>query len=101
MNEIVLTVAGLVAHYGNSQVLFGINLEIREGQCLALLGRNGAGKETTMKANTGIQPGKSGDIFFNGSDILRRKSERFASAHLAFGPDTRTAITRQTDEETE
>src|SRR3546814_640660 len=99
MNEIVLTVAGLVAHYGNSQVLFGIDLEISEGQCLALLGRNGAGKSTTMKAIAGIHPGTSGDIFFNGQNILRSKSYRIARDGLAFVPEDRQAFPEHTVEE--
>lgn len=50
MSNLALSVSGLTARYGSSQVLFGVDLDVAQGQVLALLGRNGAGKTTTFRA---------------------------------------------------
>ncbi|HWI35790.1 MAG TPA: ATP-binding cassette domain-containing protein, partial [Burkholderiales bacterium] len=54
MSETLLSVAGLNTHYGRAHILFDIGFELRRGQVLALLGRNGAGKSTTMKSILGL-----------------------------------------------
>ena len=84
-----LSVAGLTAFYGASQVLFGINLEVGQGQCLALLGRNGAGKSTTMKAIAGIIPSAATKIDLHGKSINGIASYRIARAGLGFVPEDR------------
>ena len=56
----IVRVEGLDVFYGKSQILFGVGLELHEGRTLALLGRNGAGKSTTMKAIAGVAPSKRG-----------------------------------------
>jgi branched-chain amino acid transport system ATP-binding protein len=88
MSAPILTVRGLNAFYGTSQVLFGVDLDLGAGQCLALLGRNGAGKSTTMKAIAGVMP-SSGEIALAGQPIQARKSYRIARAGLAFVPEDR------------
>ena len=85
----ILSVAGLNAFYGTSQVLFGVDLEVGAGQCMALLGRNGAGKSTTMKAIAGIIPSASGKISLHGRAVDAEKSYRIARAGLAFVPEDR------------
>ena len=85
----ILSVAGLNAFYGTSQVLFGVDLEVGAGQCMALLGRNGAGKSTTMKALAGISPRASGKISLHGRAVEAEKSYRIARAGLAFVPEDR------------
>ncbi|KAF3996718.1 ABC transporter ATP-binding protein [Glaciimonas immobilis] len=84
-----LSVAGLTAFYGASQVLFGIDLEVGRGQCMALLGRNGAGKSTTMKAIAGIMPSIAKKISLEGNDIDGLPPYRIARAGLAFVPEDR------------
>ena len=62
MSTDVLQVQGLDVFYGSSQVLFNMSLSVRQGETLALLGRNGAGKSTTMKAIAGVIPAKHGTV---------------------------------------
>ena len=85
----ILSVSGLSAFYGSSQILFGVDLEVGEGQCMALLGRNGAGKSTTMKAIAGIIPSATGKITLDGQDISGQKSYLIARAGLGFVPEDR------------
>ncbi|MGS0743450.1 ABC transporter ATP-binding protein, partial [Glaciimonas sp. GG7] len=84
-----LSVAGLTAFYGASQVLFGIDLEVGTGQCMALLGRNGAGKSTTMKAIAGVIPSAAGTIHLHGQEVHGLASYRIARAGLGFVPEDR------------
>jgi len=82
MSEL-LRAEGLCAFYGASQILFGVDLALREQRTLALLGRNGAGKSTTMKTLAGIVPARSGRILFADRDITRAPAYiRASSASL-------------------
>ena len=94
----MLTVRGLNAFYGASQVLFGVDLNLGTGQCLALLGRNGAGKSTTMKAIAGVIP-STGQITLAGRPIQAQKSYRIARAGLAFVPEDRQVFPDHTVED--
>ena len=96
--EAILTVRGLNAFYGTSQVLFGVDLDLGVGQCLALLGRNGAGKSTTMKAIAGVIP-STGQIGFSGRQIESQKAYRIARAGLAFVPEDRQVFPDHTVED--
>jgi branched-chain amino acid transport system ATP-binding protein len=96
--ETVLAVRGLNAFYGTSQVLFGVELDLGAGQCLALLGRNGAGKSTTMKAIAGVIP-STGRIEFSGREIQAEKAYRIARAGLAFVPEDRQVFPEHTVED--
>jgi branched-chain amino acid transport system ATP-binding protein len=95
----ILSVSGLGVFYGTSQVLFGVDLEVGEGQCMALLGRNGAGKSTTMKAIAGILPSASGDIRLAGDNIQGKKAYRIARAGLGFVPEDRQVFPEHTVED--
>lgn len=95
----ILSVSGLSVSYGTSQVLFGIDLEVGRGQCMALLGRNGAGKSTTMKAIAGVMPSRSGKITLSGRDITGVKSYRIARAGLGFVPEDRQVFPEHTVED--
>lgn len=94
-----LSVAGLTAFYGASQVLFGIELEVGQGQCMALLGRNGAGKSTTMKAIAGIIPSASTKLDLHGKNIHGLPSYRIARAGLGFVPEDRQVFPEHTVED--
>ena len=85
----LLRAEGVSAFYGASQILFGIDLALAEKRTLALLGRNGAGKSTTMKTLAGILPAKSGRIFFAGRDITRAPPHARAQLGLAYVPEDR------------
>lgn len=92
----ILSVTGLTAYYGSSQVLFGVDLAVGAGQCVALLGRNGAGKSTTMKAIAGVIPSAGGDIRLFGNTIRGLKPYRIARAGLAFVPEDRQVFPEHT-----
>jgi branched-chain amino acid transport system ATP-binding protein len=89
MNEAMLKVEQLEAWYGRAQVLFGIDLEVRPGEVVALMGRNGAGKSTTMKAIMGLLERRRGEVRFLGRDIARLPSHRIARLGLGFVPEDR------------
>lgn len=76
-------------HYGSSHILFGVGLDVTEGQVVCLLGRNGAGKTTTMRTIMGLAPCSSGTISFNGHDIAERKPYEIARLGVGFVPDDR------------
>jgi len=85
----VLEAKGVVAAYGQSQVLFGVDLAIAEGQVATLLGRNGMGKTTTVRAIMGMLPCKAGSIAFGGGAIAGRPSYRIAQAGIGLVPEGR------------
>jgi len=73
---VLLETAGLTVSYDGVQVLFGVDLEVREGEILALLGTNGAGKSTTLNAISGIVEPDGGNVFFQGEAITGEQPER-------------------------
>jgi branched-chain amino acid transport system ATP-binding protein len=75
--------------YGSSQILFGVSLEVAEGQTMALLGRNGAGKSTTLKALAGIAPPARGIVRVLGKEMQGRKPHTIARAGIGFVPEDR------------
>ncbi len=89
MTPPALTVEGLDVFYGASQILFGVGFTLREGQTMALLGRNGAGKSTTMKAIAGLAPPRAGAIRLGGRDIAGTPPYLAARLGLAFVPEDR------------
>lgn len=89
MHEEVLQAQGLDVFYGTSQVLFQMSLSVRKGETLALLGRNGAGKSTTMKTLAGVIAARRGDVLLNGQSIMGRPSHLIARAGIGFVPEDR------------
>jgi len=85
----LLRVEGLKAAYGASQVLSGIDLELRRGEVGALLGRNGMGKTTTIRSLLGLTPARSGAITFLGERIDRRRPDEIACRGVALVPEGR------------
>jgi branched-chain amino acid transport system ATP-binding protein len=85
----LLEVHELYTAYGLSRVLFGISLEVRAGECVCLLGRNGVGKSTTMRSIMGLTPPRAGRIRFRGTDITGWPPYRVARAGLGFVPEDR------------
>ena len=85
----LLELRGVEASYGASQVLFGMDLCIRPGQIVTLLGRNGMGKSTTVRAVTGLNPAGRGEILLDGMPIHRLSPERIAQLGVALVPEGR------------
>ncbi len=95
----MLKLAGVEASYGLSQVLFGMDLEINAGEVVSLLGRNGMGKTTTIRAIMGINPAHAGEITFNGVDIRDLPSYKVARLGLGLVPEGRQLFPNLTVEE--
>ena len=89
MSEPMLTVDSLSAWYGAAQILYDLSFEVNRGEVVALMGRNGAGKSTTMKTIMGLVPRREGVVHFNGEDISSRKPFEIARRGLAFTPEDR------------
>jgi branched-chain amino acid transport system ATP-binding protein len=85
----MLAVERLDAAYGPSQVLFGVDLEVGEGEVVTLLGRNGMGKTTTVRAIMGIVPPRGGQVRFDGRPIHGWPPHRIAQAGLGLVPEGR------------
>ena len=95
----VLDVHGLTVVYGVIEAVHGLNLQVRQGEVVGLLGRNGAGKSTTMKAIAGILPIKSGSIQFNGKDISKKPIHRRVKAGVCLVPEGRWIVSPLTVQE--
>jgi branched-chain amino acid transport system ATP-binding protein len=85
----MLTVEGLETSYGQSQVLFGVSLEVRRGEVVTLLGRNGMGKTTTIRSIMGMTPPQRGTITFAGRKLSGLASFRIAKLGLGLVPEGR------------
>jgi len=85
----LLSVADLNAWYGESHILHGAQLEVRRGEVVTLLGRNGVGKTTTLKAIMGMVARRAGSIRFDGTQIIALPSDRIARLGVAFCPEER------------
>ncbi|MGB3864453.1 MAG: ABC transporter ATP-binding protein [Xanthobacteraceae bacterium] len=95
----VIRVEGLDVYYGTSQILFGVDLSVAPGETMALLGRNGAGKSTTMKAIAGLAPARRGRVILRGRTVTRMKPHRIARAGLGFVPEDRQIFPEHTVED--
>ncbi len=89
----MLTVDGLDSHYGRAQILHGVGLSASAGSVLVLLGRNGAGKSTTLKSIMGLVRPTAGRIAFAGHDIARQPPYRIARLGLGYVPEERRVFT--------
>ncbi|TVP44256.1 MAG: ABC transporter ATP-binding protein [Halomonas sp.] len=85
----MLSIRGLNTWYGESHVLHGIDLEVPEGQVITLLGRNGAGKSTTLKSIMGVVPRRKGSIALQGVETINRRPYQIARQGIAFCPEDR------------
>ncbi|SAL42460.1 ABC transporter [Caballeronia sordidicola] len=85
----MLKVSGLNAFYGRAQILYDVGLEVGRGEVVALMGRNGAGKSTTMKALMGMLPTRRGAISFRGQEISTLPPYRIARLGMGFVPEDR------------
>lgn len=88
-DSLMLKVHDLHAYYGESHILQGMNFEVPDGEVVTLLGRNGAGKSTTMKAIMGIVSRRSGLVEFQGANLTTLHSNRIARLGVAYCPEER------------
>ena len=92
----LLQTQGLCAWYGAAQVLFDVDLNVQQGEVVALMGRNGAGKSTTLKTIMGLLDKRQGCVQFAGQEISRMPAYRIARMGLGFVPEDRRIFTELT-----
>lgn len=94
--DTILVADGIDVSYGRLQVLFGVSLEVRRGEALALLGTTGAGKSTLLKAIAGLVPISAGRVTIGGRDITNLAAERVVHHRLVLIPGGRAVFTDMT-----
>ena len=85
----ILELERIDTYYGETQALFGVSLEVGEGEVVALLGPNGAGKTTTLRSVLGLTPARNGRVRFDGRDITREPTHTIAKSGIGWVPDDR------------
>ena len=95
----MLSISGLDVAYGESQVLWGVDLEVRAGELVCLMGRNGVGKTTLLKTAIGLLGARRGSVTFDGTDITAWSSDRRARAGVGYVPQGREIFPHLTVEE--
>jgi len=95
----MLSVSGLNQFYGESHILWDIELEINEGSCVCLMGRNGVGKTTMLKTIMGLLPSRTGTINYNGVDLTKKPAESRARNGVGYVPQGREIFPLLTVEE--
>ena len=84
-----LKVEAIHTAYGLSQALFGVSIEVRQGECVALIGRNGVGKTTTMRSIMGLTPPRQGRVMWKGRDVAHLPSYKICQMGIGFVPEDR------------
>ena len=99
MSKVLLEVRDLQAFYGESHVLHGVDLQVSEGELVTLLGRNGAGRTSTLKAIMNLTDRKTGTVRFKGQDIADLEPHRIARLGIGYCPEERGIYSGLTTEE--
>jgi branched-chain amino acid transport system ATP-binding protein len=92
----MLEIKDLRAGYGNVEVIHGINVKVKEGECVALIGANGAGKTSTLKCICGLLPKMSGSIWFMGKDITGVPGHKIVNLGITMCPEGRQVFPEMT-----
>ena len=95
----VLKIAGLEAWYGESHVLHGVAMSVHEGEIVTLLGRNGAGRTTTLRAIMGLVGERSGSVLIDGMETVRLAPHRIARIGVGYCPEERGIFSALSAEE--
>src|SRR5918998_5115292 len=82
--------------YGNIEALKGVSLEVEEGECVTLIGSNGAGKSTTLRSISGLTPPRTGEIRFRGKDVARMAPQDIVQLGISQSPEGRHCFQRMT-----
>lgn len=94
-----LRISGLHAFYGESHILHGMDLVVNRGECVSLLGRNGAGRTTTLRAILGLTGRRSGSVMINGRETIAMATHRIAQLGVGYCPEERGIYASLTCEE--
>ena len=92
----LLEVDDIRTFYGNIEALKGISLTVEEGECVTLIGSNGAGKSTTLRSISGLTPARTGEIRFRGNDIARMAPQDIVQLGISQSPEGRKCFQRMT-----
>jgi branched-chain amino acid transport system ATP-binding protein len=92
----LLEVNDIHAHYGGIEALKGVSLSVDEGEVVTLIGSNGAGKSTTLRAITGLTPASSGSVVIDGEDVTRVPAHEIVDRGIALSPEGRHCFPRMT-----
>ena len=95
----VLSISGLHAWYGESHILHGVDLSVREGEVVTLLGRNGAGRTTTLKSILGLVGERKGSIRVNGTEAIAMPTHRIPHLGIGYCPEERGIFSSLSTEE--
>jgi branched-chain amino acid transport system ATP-binding protein len=98
-NEALLQVQDLHVHYGKSHILHGVTFQVGKGEVVSLLGRNGSGRSTTLKAIMGLVSPTSGEVRLNGLDLACARPYRVCRAGISFVPEEREIFANLTVDE--
>jgi branched-chain amino acid transport system ATP-binding protein len=93
ISQTLLTVSGLQAWYGAAKILYDVDLNVERGEVVALMGRNGAGKSTTMKSIMGLIDKRQGQLRFMDRDISQHATHEIAALGLGYVPEDRRIFT--------
>lgn len=85
----ILDVRNIQTYYGESQALQGVTLQLEAGETVCILGRNGAGKSTTLKSIMGLTPPRSGEVIYDGTPVQGWPAHRIARAGIGYVPEDR------------
>jgi len=92
----LLEVADIHTFYGNIQALKGVSLRVEEGECVTLIGSNGAGKSTTLRSISGLTPPRQGSIVFEGTEIGEVPPQEIVQSGISLSPEGRHVFPRMT-----
>ena len=92
----MLEIQDIHTFYGNIEALKGISLTVEEGECVTLIGSNGAGKSTTLRSISGLTPPRTGDIIFKGENITRTPPADIVKLGISQSPEGRRCFSRMT-----
>lgn len=99
MKNPILSVERLHAHYGKSHILHGVTFDVASGEVISLLGRNGSGRSTTLKAIMGLVPPTAGHVRLNGVDLAGQRSYKICRRGLGYVPEEREIFLNLTVDE--
>ena len=92
----ILSVEDIHTYYGNIEALKGISITVEEGECVTLIGSNGAGKSTTLRSISGLTPARTGEIIFEGEDISQLPAQEIVRLGICQSPEGRKCFSRMT-----
>ncbi|ELA01310.1 ABC transporter ATP-binding protein [Cupriavidus sp. TKC] len=98
-NTLALEAKGLQAWYGESHVLHGIDIEVHKGECVSLLGRNGAGRTSTLRAILGLTSRRAGEVRIQGRDVMPLQTHQIARLGVGYCPEERAIYSSLSCEE--